>query len=110
MKNGKYNDGSRKIISSPELLRKPARHRYNNYVTNGISRNYPTYFRKCSSKIPFISFSATFTIVESTISSKAQRIAVMVIITRLAPYSTNESCINFISSFGVLDLKRNAFS
>src|SRR5690606_4901928 len=42
--------------------------------------------------LPRISLSATLMIVVSTISSNAQHTAVMVIIVRRNPYSTNESC------------------
>jgi len=40
-------------------------------------------------------FKATFTIVVSTISSKAHKTAVIVIITLLKPYSTNSSSTGF---------------
>src|SRR5450755_4142368 len=45
-------------------------------------------------RLPRISFRATFTIVVSIISSSVQMIAVIVMITRLEPYSTRESCEN----------------
>src|SRR6476660_4089224 len=43
-------------------------------------------------RFPRMSLRATFTIVVSTISSRAQRMAVIVMMARLEPYSTSEAC------------------
>src|SRR5436189_5655934 len=55
-------------------------------------------------RFPLISFNDTLTIVVSTISSKAHMIAVMVMITLLDPYSTNEFACTILFSCPLSDI------